>query len=411
MDINTLINETLHSLLNDNHLRLSGIKRNYIPGFKFIADHYNGLGYDIVDDTFFTTCFETISVRRDSGDLSEYQFKRYRKCISTLRQYSIRGTTHYEYIGDLSFYVPLPQSEKILQLFLDVERQKLSETTVKSKGNIIRQFFHYLESSGQKDLANLTTSDISSFMENMATKRPAGLSTVVPAIRSFMSYLYKIGITQVDLSPSTSVKVIRRHRILGIFTPDEIERILKQINRNTPIGKRDFAIMLLSSRNGLRGSDILNLKLTDIYWKEAEIAIIQKKTSVAITCPIDVETGNALADYILNARPHSILSNVFLSVPHGRPFSSSGLCQRLKTYMNSAGIERTSIERIGMHTFRRSLGTTLLENGIALEMIAQILGQKNTDATKQYLSIAERELAKCALPMPHYSGLMEVNHG
>lgn len=79
--------------------------------------------------------------------------------------------------------------------------------------------------------------------------------------------------------------------------------------------------------------------------------------------------------------------------------------------MNSAGIEKASAERIGMHTFRRSLGTTLLKNGVALEMIAQILGQKNTDATKQYLSIAEKELAKCALPMPHYSGQMEVDHG
>lgn len=101
-------------------------------------------------------------------------------------------------------------------------------------------------------------------MQYISAGRPLGLSTVVPAIRGIISYLYDAGITMRNLSPAVAVKVIRRRKIYGTFSNHETSKILNQIGVSTSAGKRDRAILLLASHNGLRSSDILNLKLEDI---------------------------------------------------------------------------------------------------------------------------------------------------
>lgn len=406
-EIDALISGAISALLGDQQ-KANSIKRNYQPGFNFIARNYKELQSPAIDASFFAGCLEKMKSCHDAGNLSGEQFRRYRKSVSVLMRYALEGVVRCERLPALSYEIPSTQNESILAGFLAQEGIGLAASTVRTRGNIIRQFLRYIESTGQKDLKTLPSGAISSFMEYMAVRRPAGLSTVVPATRSFIAYLYRNGITSSDLSPSAPVKVVRRHKLHGIFTSIEIEQILAQIDRCAPLGKRDYAIMLLSSRNGLRSSDILGLKLSDIRWKDAEIVIVQKKTQNAITCPMDVDTGNALSDYILNARPVSPLQNVFLSMPPVHPLTSANLCQMLRKYSFAAGVGTDSTKRLGMHRFRRSLGTKLLENDVALETISQILGHKTTAATKQYLSIAEGKLAACALPMPPYAGKLEV---
>lgn len=152
---------------------------------------------------------------------------------------------------------------------------------------------------------------------------------------------------------------------------------------------------------GLRSSDICNLKLTDIDWRTASLNIIQKKTGTQISVPFSYESGDALADYILNARGPSPLPYVFLKKSYfDSAMTSALLCQRLKKLMEKAGITRPASEKINMHTFRRSLGTSLVDSGENLEMVAQILGHKDKEATKGYISVSERMLRLCALPMP-----------
>ena len=406
--IDDLIRRTINALLYEHQHKPISIKRNYQPGFNFASMNYSRLRCPEIDALFFTDCLEKLKHRYDSDGLSYEQFRKNRKSVSVLKQYALEGTIRHERQPPLSYMIPSVQNEAILLRFLAEQSIELAASTVHARGNILRQFLRYYESVGQADLGALTSNTISSFMEYMATRRSAGLNTVAPAMRSFIIYLHRKGITDVVLSPSTTVRVLRRHRIHGIFTPTEIERILSQIDRYNPLGKRDYAIMLLSSRNGLRSGDILNLKLADIRWRNAEIVIVQKKTQNIIACPMDDDTGSALSDYILNARPSSTLQNVFLSTPPVHALTSANLCQMLKKYSIAAGVINSSAERLGMHRFRRSLATTLLENDVALETIAQILGHKTTAATRQYLSITEGKLAECALPMPYYTGELEV---
>jgi len=410
MVIEDLIDGAIHFLKDIHHHKQSSIKHNYQPGFKFIANYYNHSQHDTANTAFFTDCFKSITEHFNSGNLSEPHLIRYRKSLSVLKQYILNGTIHYECQPALSYILPSADNENILQGYINEENIKLAKQTVKTRANIIRQFLRYFEQTGQNDLSNLTETIILSFMEYMSQRRPAGLSHVVVSIRTFLTYLYSNEIIKRDISKTANVKVVRRHKIYGVLTTVEIERILTKIDRDTLIGKRDYALILLSSRNGLRSSDIINLELSNIHWKSAEIVIVQQKTQNTVSCPIDVVTGNALSDYILNVRPSSSFNNVFLSMPPApRPLTSANLCHLLKKYSNAAGIIWDSTSRLGMHTFRRSLGTHLLENDIVLETISQILGHKSTVSTKQYLSIAEGKLADCTLPMPHYSGLLEVH--
>ncbi|HJD26595.1 MAG TPA: tyrosine-type recombinase/integrase, partial [Candidatus Blautia intestinipullorum] len=150
--------------------------------------------------------------------------------------------------------------------------------------------------------------------------------------------------------------------------------------------------------------------LRDIDWYSASISIIQKKTGKQVSIPFSERTGDALADYILNARGTSSLPYVFLKKSYcDSSLTSSLLCQRLKKLMQRAGITRPAAEKINMHTFRRSLGTSLIDSGESLEMVAQILGHKDIEATKRYISVSEQMLRSCPMPMPEINERAESN--
>lgn len=401
MDINTLLADFKKSLQEEQGLAPSSVKRHYKPALRFISKYYaNSVPGKRIDSTFLNDCFKKMTEIYSAGKISEEQFKKYRKCISSLKQYISIGVISHECLPALSFRIPMGKNEWLLKQFLELERHRLADTSLKRIGNTIRQFLLYLEDNDNQNLNELTPKTIIEFMEYMSVRRPAGLGAVVPAIRSFVVYLFKTQVIPQDLSGAANVPVTHKHKVHGIFTRSDLDHIFSQVDTTTPMGKRDFAIMMLASRNGLRSSDILNLKLPDIHWNKAEFSIIQKKTSIPLVCPMDLETGNAIADYILHARPFSNAQNIFLSVKQAQPITSSALCRMLKTYMLKAGIEKPVTERIGMHTFRRSLGTSLLENDVPLETIAQILGHKSNESTKQYLSISEQKLSECFLPMP-----------
>jgi len=101
-------------------------------------------------------------------------------------------------------------------------------------------------------------------------------------------------------------------KVYPSMVPDELFRLVSSINRNSPEGKRDYAILLLATSAGLRAGDLASLKLSDIDWIKDEIHLIQGKTQETLILPLDKNVGNASADYILNGRPVSDSKNIFL---------------------------------------------------------------------------------------------------
>jgi integrase len=210
------------------------------------------------------------------------------------------------------------------------------------------------------------------------------------------------GITNDDLIKALP-ELVSPHRVVRSgYSDSSLAKILAEPDRATEIGKRDYAMMMLSSSTGLRRGDVIGLKYENIDWHSNEIRLVQSKTGVATTIPLPATTGNAIADYLLNARPQSDEPYVFLTTiaPYRRLKSGCGITNR---YVNMANISAEVPKRSGFHSFRRAYGKQLLEAETNLDMLLELLGQTHMDSAKPYLSIDEKGLKRCALGLVHTS--------
>lgn len=198
-------------------------------------------------------------------------------------------------------------------------------------------------------------------------------------------------------------------RILPPVPQSETAKVLSLIDRATPKGKRDYAIILLAAVTGMRASDILNLRLKDICWEEGEIRLVQQKTGQISYLPLTTDVGVALKDYILKGRKNGVVElpesedHVFLKsiAPYDSYKTTSSICSIYKSRRIFAGFTSNN----GIHGLRRSVGHDMLASGNSVEQIAQVLGHRDIDSTKQYLSIDTEGLKNCTLDL---SGI-EVN--
>ena len=157
------------------------------------------------------------------------------------------------------------------------------------------------------------------------------------------------------------------------------------------------AIILLAFKTGLRGIDIRNLKFTDINWNKGEISVIQRKTKEPIKLPLNGKVMNAVADYILNARPVSGCSQIFLTMKGPtKPFSNaSGLDSIIDKYSVISGVVKKPMR--SFHSLRRSFATELSLSEVPLPIISQMLGHKNVNEDKPYLCYNRTQITFCSM--------------
>jgi integrase len=187
---------------------------------------------------------------------------------------------------------------------------------------------------------------------------------------------------------------------------DDLKLILCSIDRSTSLGKRDYAILLLAASSGLRAGDIASIKLSDIDWRKKEIHVVQGKTQVTLSLPLQKYVGAALADYILNGRPESKSPHIFLRnlAPFQRLKDGVSIACVLRRRMKNAGVSHKLGDGKTMHGIRRMLGTHMTIEGIPVATIAQVLGHQNTDAARSYISLDIEGLRECALGFDSLEG-------
>lgn len=151
------------------------------------------------------------------------------------------------------------------------------------KKNIIRQFLSFLTNDGITELSGLGSKILLNYLGFISVRRPSSMGAVTPTIRSFLSYLHVQGVTSDAFASLLSMRCIKRSTIKPVFAKDEAEKIIACIDRSCVKGKRDYAMLMLAKNNGLRSSDILALKLSNVDWRKAEISILQKKTGYAFS--------------------------------------------------------------------------------------------------------------------------------
>jgi len=275
--------------------------------------------------------------------------------------------------------------------------EHLAESSMKTGKCAVRRFLFEMENNGFSSLAEINRSSINQCLTSLAKRFTSGLPTFLYFIRVFFRYLYKKGFIAEDLSKAIPTMLSPRKMFHEGFSRVEIERLLDQPDRDSPLGKRDYAMMVLAVQSGLRACDIVRLELSNINWRESEIKIIQHKTSHPLVLPLENASGNAIADYILHGRPNTTLNNIFLCHTGTiRPMSPGAASGMIARYMKR--IEITGGRR-AFHALRRTFGTRLLQGETSLDMIQQLLGQKSMNSMKPYLSIDEQGLKQCALPL------------
>ena len=266
---------------------------------------------------------------------------------------------------------------------------------------ILDKFLDYCKEIKQNSgsslkIKNLTKDNITTFINDVVTKGEISKRRNFYVLREFLNYLFIEEILFVDLSIYVpKIKKSKRIKIPVYLKADKIEELLNNISKETKIGIRDYVIILLAARLGLRISDILNIKLKDIDWKHNKINIIQNKTNNLNILPLTNEIGWAIIDYIKNSRPKC--ENEYLFVKMKYPFDKMTQFTQFNKYFDKVNVKIEENNKKGIHNLRHSLATNMLEEGIPLNIIASTLGDTLQTTSNTYLKVSNVLLKQCAL--------------
>jgi site-specific recombinase XerD len=282
---------------------------------------------------------------------------------------------------------------------LELERGVVSEGTLQRRKKVIRRFLAFLEGRGHQTFDTVVADDIRAFLVDLKQRQPKGIIATLPMIRRFCMQLNEKQIFAQEWGKILSVKMPPSKPIRLAFTKSETERLLAAPDRSTPIGMRDYAVMLLAARTGLRAVDIFGLKLSDVDWRSHEISTIQRKTGRPLSLPLFPDVGNAIAEYILHGRPKVDRDHIFLSSQSPYYKMADQTSTVVERNLKKAGFSKKARLKKGFHSFRRAVGTQMLEAEVPIETISQVLGHSSTEATKPYLGIDLAHLKECALDL------------
>lgn len=319
------------------------------------------------------------------------------RCAEQLKSYYHTGdiNLNYDRCRRKDAYIPSEHALKTIEKILDASQ--LSERTKITRSTYLRKFYCFIEGQGL-DEARVTPEIIAAFIEKSHKETPSSMNWVCCSLKMIMRHLAEEGVFPYELDLKFLTPKNPGRRFLPCYSEDEVKQILESIDRGNPVGKRNYAILLLGISTGLRARDIQTLKLTDIDWKKQEICIVQSKTQQGILLPVSGQCCNALADYILHGRPESGSEYVFLR--SRAPFTQFlGPVPCLNTIIDRqsgiAGVEKKSGR--AFHSLRRTFGTWLASEEIPLPMISQLMGHTDMESGKPYLSFQDTAVSMCAM--------------
>jgi site-specific recombinase XerD len=261
------------------------------------------------------------------------------------------------------------------------------------------RFMDYLSSQGINSCKDINITLINDYIKTLVGYTYKSVEQNICSLRAFFRFLLETEEVQTDFATKTPMVQARKQtRIPSVWTKDELKKLITAIDRGSPKGKRDYAIILLACRLGLRCTDIKKLKIENFNWEEKKLVFIQSKTRETLSLPLTPEVGWAVIDYLKYGRPK--IDSPYLFVKHMAPFGTfseaNHLNQIIKRYMELAHLPTLKKKR-GMHSLRHTMASMLLENDTALSTISDILGHIDTDSTAVYLKVDIKKLKECSL--------------
>lgn len=287
--------------------------------------------------------------------------------------------------------------EKMKAFLLHLEKHRRTPCTINRHRLHLSGFLTSLNERGVESLAQISEKHIMHYI----SMRKADLSNCISTIRGVLRFWHSCKLVKDDYSELfMNLPVIKKEKIPSHYNKEEIITIETSICRSSPVGKRNYAILLLASRLGLRASDISNLVFSEIDWDTSKITLVMNKTGKLIELPLLPEVGNAIIDYLQFGRPKSQDQHVFLcSIPPYTQMGISGVSTVVSKIISQSPINVDGRHH-GPHSMRHSLAACMLRNGETIPTIAEVLGHKHTQTTMSYLKIDMKSLLECALPVP-----------
>ncbi len=285
----------------------------------------------------------------------------------------------------------------------ELTQRGLSPRTVVAKLATMNHLNRFFEKAGITNLSDLTVTDIGAYMQTLTRYAGTTREAWLYRVREILRFLVREGFVATglaDLFPRIPTNA--QDPLPSVYSREEITTILQNIDRTSPVGKRNYAILLLAARLGMRVGDIHQLRWDHIQWAQECISYVQQKTQASIVLPLVQDVKLALLDYWKNGRPSSELPQVFLTTkaPYGVA-SSTDYYYVLQKYRKSTGMGNNPPRKRGLHSLRHSLASRLLAENTPIAVITGILGHQRTDTTRQYLKIDEQHLRRLALEVPH----------
>lgn len=297
---------------------------------------------------------------------------------------------------------PLPARERVTQAFARYLAQErgLAPVTLGNYLPVVRQFLQERFRGGRLRLAALRPGDVTSFVQRHAHDHsPGHTRQMLTALRAFLRYLCRCEATATDLAPCVpSVPTWRYATLPTALRPDQVEQVLAACDRQSPGGRRDYAILLLLARLGLRAGEVAALRLEDMDWAMGRLTL-RSKGGRRSQFPLPADVGAALAAYLRQDRPRCTSRQVFIRqyaprVGFANWLAISALVRRA---LARAGIVAP---RSGAHVFRHSLATTMLREGASLVEIGELLRHRSPQTTLIYAKVDLGALRGLAGPWP-----------
>ncbi len=288
------------------------------------------------------------------------------------------------------------------------ERRHLRPSSLAERMHNIAVFLDFLRARGLESLETLQAEDLSAFIQTRTAWKPRTVSRVSSDLRLFLQYLFMRDVLPRDLSTAIpTIRLASNATVPSVWEPELVQRLLAVVDRRSPKGKRDYAILLLAARLGLRLGDIKGLTLDHLHWTTSTIEIVQHKTGEPLVLPLIEEVGTALIDYLRAGRPPVEHRHLFTNLtPPFEPICERDRLHRVVTYWRElAGIKFKTPQRQGLHSLRHTLATRLLGAQTPFPVISAVLGHASPATTFIYAK-ADVETLRIAAIDPE-----EVRHG
>ncbi len=263
-----------------------------------------------------------------------------------------------------------------------------AKSTLVARRTWMRKFIrHLIAHRGIRKWKDIVPTDLPAYLDSLQIGR-GSRGTIFEHIRVMFRLLFIQGVLSTPLHKLLPpFNRFYKTKLSTIWSPAETAALVASVDRSTALGKRDYAVLLLAMRLGLRSCDIRALRLDNIHWDRSRIEIVQRKTHVPLALPLLPDVGEALIDYLRHGRPRGLFREVFLRVdaPH-KPHSHCSFHRTMQTCCKKAGLPPKP-GCMGLSTLRHTLATRMLEDGTSVATIAGALGHADMESTRRYLRV------------------------